>query len=444
VNINKAMIEAKVIEIFSISAKSQISDIDIVNTIRHYDLDSLEILVFRESLERLFQIHISDNDWINLFTIKDIITFVHDRKDDLVSNASKQISTHHIVHQTKSDESYSGQRYSNGGILYADIEIGMPMLGRNNMAEGPLLQTLGDLRWRHISHLCSVPSKYIIDTEGNRLYSTFFYVEMSFPPNRPLASYGENDRFKVASGLKRFGTSMLDGTFFLFPEDYEESENFPFERVEDATIAEIPAIRLSNIFVMQFSGAEWLKKSRPANPGFDSIPELAQAPDSYILVKQAEKDGCFGSPPAFYVPMTKGPINADYKLVPDRDLNGAGLVYFANYPLFLDICEREVLSSAVLNLTDELLDRRTLIHRRSAYLNNAAAYDKLLIEVEPWVENPFAKGGVAPEIAPINLWINFKMYRQSDGRLMMISTVEKTIFSRAIEDVPFFSKLASM
>jgi hypothetical protein len=37
--------------------------------------------------------------------------------------------------------------------------------------------------------------------------------------------------------------------------------------------------------------------------------------------------------------------------VPDRDLNGAGLVYFANYPMFLDICERDVLASARRALT---------------------------------------------------------------------------------------------
>jgi len=32
--------------------------------------------------------------------------------------------------------------------------------------------------------------------------------------------------------------------------------------------------------------------------------------------------------------------------------------------------------------------------------------------------------------APIGLWINFRMYRKSDERRMMVSTVEKRIDSR--------------
>ena len=36
-------------------------------------------------------------------------------------------------------------------------------------------------------------------------------------------------------------------------------------------------------------------------------------------------------------------------------LCGAGLVYFANYPMFLDICERDVLLSAPWPLSDALV-----------------------------------------------------------------------------------------
>jgi probable biosynthetic protein (TIGR04098 family) len=336
------------------------------------------------------------------------------------------------------------RRYTPSGLLYADLEIGMPLTGRNNLAEGPLLQRLGDLRWGHISHLCGVPSKQILDAEGHRLYPTFFYVETAFPRTRPMASFGENDRLKVASDLQRFGASMLDGTFYLLPEDYPESSSLSFDRVDTAVAAGMPAVRFSNIFVMQFSGAEWLKKSRPANPGFERIREMPEAPNSYALVKQAEKAGYFSLPPAGFVPMTDGVMKRAYNLVPDRDLNGAGLVYFANYPLFLDVCEREVLAAADLPLTDELIDRRTLVRRQSAYLNNASARDVLSVEIEAFVENPFASQNPAPEMAPIRLFINYNMYRQSDGRLMMVSTAEKVIFSRAMEDAPFFSKLEDL
>src|ERR1043166_2280913 len=113
-------------------------------------------------------------------------------------------------------------------------------------------------------------------------------------------------------------------------------------------------------------------RSRPADPGFERIPETAQPPDSYIRVKDAERDNCFVRPPAAYVRMTPAPVTIPYKLDPDRDVNGVGLIYFAHFPVFLDIAERQVLRTAELPLSEELIDRRTLIRRSSAYLGNAS------------------------------------------------------------------------
>ena len=125
--------------------------------------------------------------------------------------------------------------------------------------------------------------------------------------------------------------------------------------------------------------------------------------------------------------MTDGPVQRDYQLVPDRDLNGAGLVYFANYPMFLDICERDVLASAASPLSHDLIDQRTVVHRRSAYLNNASSRDTLRIEIEPWLR---ATG------AGLHLHVNARMFRQSDQRLMMVSTVRKIVPASAVADWP--------
>jgi probable biosynthetic protein (TIGR04098 family) len=324
-----------------------------------------------------------------------------------------------VTSQTRAAASSSAVHWTR-----ADLEIGMPLTGRNNLAETPLLQYLGDQRWRHISELVGVPSRDIVDEAGERLYATFFYVEVAFPPGRPMSSFGENDRLTVMSSMARYGTSMVDGIAYLLPAP--PASDMRALSVDQAVSAGIPAVRLSNIFVKQFAGAQWLKKGRPAHPAFLTVPTLSDPPDSYEATKNAERTGSFETCGPPWTPLTSGPVQRDYRLVPDRDLNGAGLVYFANYPMFLDICERDVLSSAATPLTDDEIDRRTVVRRRSAYLNNAASRDTLRIEIEPWIR---ATG------SGLHLHVNSRMFRRSDERLMMVSTVEKIVPASAIADL---------
>jgi probable biosynthetic protein (TIGR04098 family) len=412
--------------------------VDTTYSATRYGIDSLALLELREMIERSLHVHLPDDVWVKFQSLNDIVRYVdRSKQSHSFPPAIQQIAQVHVQNGQKN----ATQQLTNSGTLYDEIEIGMPMTGRNNLAETPLLKYLGDLRWKHLTAVCGVPSKLFADAEGSRLYPTFFYVDLAFPQQKPMAAYGENDRIRVASTMKRFGTSMLDGESYLLPVTEEKSDNAPFSSIAQALAAGVPAVRMSNIFVKQFGGAEWLKKSRPAHPEFERIPEMAVAPDSYAAAKQAEKDGYFALPDSEYVPMTDGPVTVVYRLIPDRDLNGAGLVYFANYPMFLDICEREVLRDARLPLTDELIDRRTIVRRKSAYLNNASSKDMLEIQIEPWVQNPIAAGNPAPDMAPIRLIVNARMVRKSDGRVMMISTVEKIIFGRAMEEAPFFEQL---
>lgn len=144
---------------------------------------------------------------------------------------------------------------------------------------------------------------------------------------------------------------MLDGVTFLLPADAAGLAQPALTTIEDAASRGVPAVRLSNIFVQQFSGAEWLKKSRPANPGLRNIREVPVAPDSYVAVKTADKLGHFYLPGSAYIELSDKAVDTDYRLIPERDVNGVGLVYFANYPVFMDMCERQCLLQAVTGCT---------------------------------------------------------------------------------------------
>lgn len=309
------------------------------------------------------------------------------------------------------------------GYLHTPLQIGMPLTGRNGVGESPLLKVLGDLRWTHVGLFSGVPSKLLSDDTGERLYATFFYVEACFSEAKPLADYGENDEFHVISSLKSYGGSVLDGHHWLLPKGATSPP-------QDAIKEGVPYFRTSNIFVKMLQGAQWLKKSKPAQAGMERIPPMESVPSSAELCKQADTHNQFEAPPAGWVSLSDAPVVVEYDIIPDRDLNGAGLLYFANYPQILDILERQVLQTrAAVTFEESTVDMRTLVKRQSAYLSNACQSDRLRVSVSVYAENPFVPVPNRPakaEDRPIHLWLNFVMSRCSDDRKMMVSTARKT------------------
>jgi probable biosynthetic protein (TIGR04098 family) len=405
--------------------------VDLSASLYSQGVDSLRLIVLRERLQAERGIVFSDDEWMNTTTAARIL-------EHAATGASTPIAPAADAETPRWPANPVGSPRLTPGLAVEPLEIGMPLTGRNNLAETPLLQYLGDQRWRHLSRVLDVPSRAIADDEGERLYATFFYVEIAFPSAAPMASFGENDRFVVVSTLERFGGSMLDGVSYLVPANHAGPvRTTPFNSVAEANAAGVPAVRLSNIFVKKFEGAAWLKKGRPAHARFNEVPATAEAPDSYAIAKEAEQSGQFPHDPTGWTAMTAGPVEREYHLVPDRDLNGAGLVYFANYPMFLDICERDVLATGDAALDHDLIDRRTLIRRRSAYLNNASSRDRLRVEMRPWYR---LQSGPISDVArslDLHLRIDARMYRKSDNRLMMVSGVHKVIQHVTAAEVPF-------
>jgi len=433
----RAVVEAAVREI----TPGVTSPVDFSRSAVDNGVDSLALLVLRESLERSMSVHITDDEWLGFDTLEDVVGFLQRTSASRPGAGPAPIGEPGIPVTGASGP--AGPILRPDGCLYDVIEVGMPMTGRNGLSENALLKWLGHLRWCHISEICGVPSKDVRDEDDQRLYPTFFFVDLWFPAERHTATFQENDRLSATCTMQRFGSSMLDGLTYLCPPDVQ-TDRSTLPEPHEWVAAGFPVARLSNIFVKQFGGAEWLKKSRPANPGFEKLPEVQIPPDSYSLTKTAQNDGAFEQPPSSYVTLVDAGTRVEYDLVPDRDLNGAGLVYFANYPVFVDICERQVLKQGRFALADSHIDRRSLVRRRSAYLNNASASDRLELDFAIWLENPVLAGSPDPQSAPVRLFVNTRMRRQSDGRLMLVSTSQKVLTGIACGDLPFFQEISAV
>lgn len=330
------------------------------------------------------------------------------------------------------------------GVCRVEVEIGMPLTGRNNLAETPLLQLVGDIRWRHIARILGIPSREVADQDGQRLYATFFYVEVGFPEGTPMAFFRENDSFSTANTIRCHENTTVDGFHFLYPEDHP-APAAPLPEHGAAAIARgIPYLRTSNAFVKMVEGASWLKKATPAHVEMDRLPKVDKPPKTYSLILGANEHGYFRRPPAGYVPVTAGRVRTEYQPQSDRDLNGVGLLYFANYPMVLDLAERALLTRAEIPLSHALLDHRTVVRRQSAYLCNIQPEDKIDIFLDAWIQNPFQKDPARARSQPVRLFLNYEMYRRSDGRKMMVSTAEKILHGLTVESAGLASVLAGI
>jgi probable biosynthetic protein (TIGR04098 family) len=275
------------------------------------------------------------------------------------------------------------------------LELGMPHLGRHNLSETALFKEIGHHRWHTIEHAGKVRSAQIRDQEFNRLYATFYFIELTLSPERPLSFYGENQELHFRSDLSHYERAYLDGCYVL-------TNGGPFH------------IRASNVFIYQMAGPSKLAIAPPANMCFDTIPELGSEPGSLDLCRAAKKAGTFcDGKTRENLPL--GTCEVVYRLDPDRDLNGAGLVYFANFICFLDYSEREFLCR--LGIPEKLVDARSTYWRRIGYFGNAKSHDRLHITIT----------GRLQLLSPTALGMDFdyRLRRSCDDKEIVISSARK-------------------
>jgi probable biosynthetic protein (TIGR04098 family) len=285
----------------------------------------------------------------------------------------------------------------------------MPHTQAGGMSEVALLAHMGDLRWIDLGDATGVPASSHRDAEGHAVYASFYYLEIGGFPEDGLGMLGPDTEVEIVSTLTRFGRSMLDGRLFIY-----RAGTLPPELPTELPTA--PWVRLSNVLVREGRGTDDLRITVPANARIDDIPASADEPDSYRVIKEARGRGRFQEAPAGATALWEGARTVPYRINPDRDINGVGLVYFANYVAFMDHAERCALEESGA-FSPEALDGRRTLTRRIGYYGNALRHDVLLIEVE----------AVALPPPGHRLLLHHRIRRQGDGRLIAVSTAEKRL-----------------
>ena len=191
----------------------------------------------------------------------------------------------------------------------------------------------------------------------------------------------------------------------------------------DETVARHPHIRFGNIFITPEGGNSQLRVAPPANADFSGLPPLPNDENPYHLTKDAEQSGDLGLLGDGWHPLDRRPrvSTGRYAIDPDRDTNGAGLVYFANYIAFMDSAERRALVNAG-TFNDSDVSDRTLQTRRVAYYGNVAVDDALHTTVALFERDDDERA----------LGVRYAITRERDGRLICRSEAIKTLPARRV------------
>jgi probable biosynthetic protein (TIGR04098 family) len=276
------------------------------------------------------------------------------------------------------------------------LTLGMPHTNRRGLPEVELMKQAGHAQWQAIAAAIGRPLSSLRTVGGGEVYAGFYYIETVVPPAVPLESYRVDDTISFDVALRAFKNISLEGRVRV-------------RRVDGGTAAAGPDIRFATIFMSPAGSNIELKVAPPAGVDCAGIPALPNEESPFHLTRAARTGGTlqlFGDDWRD----TGKTFTFTYQIDRDRDTNGAGLVYFANYIAFSDAAERELDRSGRLPTGE-----RSLRHRRSAYYGNADIDDRLLVRTAVFA-NPASAAHVG---------YRHVIERERDAALICLSEVIK-------------------
>jgi len=273
-----------------------------------------------------------------------------------------------------------------------DLTLGLPHTNHRFFSEQLMLKYAGHFQWQSIAAAAGRPLSSLRAADGGEVYASFYYIEIIIPDAAPLESFRLDDTVRFAIDLRAFKNIAFEG-------------RIRFDRPERLS-AESPFIRFANIFITPVGGNSRLRVAPPVQADFRELPPLPNEENPYHLTRAASESGSLGLLDEQWSPVTSH--SHRYAIDVDRDTNGAGLVYFANYVAFMDTAERHLLPHE---------RERSLRHRRIAYYGNASVDDTVVTDVTVFRSD--ADAG--------RLGLRYTIRREEDGELICVSEAIKAL-----------------
>jgi probable biosynthetic protein (TIGR04098 family) len=310
-----------------------------------------------------------------------------------------------------------------------EFSVGMPHMVPDKLSEVELLKLLGAWQWDSIARLLGCRSSEIAAESGERLYASFINIELNLGAEGQDA-FSEGDLVTGANSIAVYANRFVEGLLVFDKGELPASLVAGVKGPDDLRELERPWAYMTNAFVARMGSNAKLKVFEPAGLATRPVERVVEAPPVGIGDQQSvHSTGAitgFGDADGAVMPAERGdPIV--YPIMPESDLNGAGLLYFARYVAIMNYAERVWLSGRLLEpWSQPLIACLSTERRRLYYFTNADASDSVraAVSVSALPARPAPHG---PRASLMKLLFRIDLYRASDGVLMASSLVRKAL-----------------
>ena len=313
--------------------------------------------------------------------------------------------------------------------------VQMPHLAPGEkLSEVEFLKQLAAYQWESIARMLGQKPSEIANDAGERLYGSVIDVEMYFAPQHGLEVFGEDAEVHVRNRVSLYAKKFVEGLFVIDAREIPDSLVETLKSREDLRSLSVSWACMTNAFIARSGGNVRLKVFKPAGIDEDKIEPMSATPAGIRFQTRAQESGeleplddATGIPLQDVRPQDR----IVYTIVPESDLNGAGLVYFARYESMMNYGERIFLCEHLATpVSSELVACLSTEHRRACFFANASPTDSVEARVSARLLPPESSqpreipGGYR---TPLKLDFRVDLYRDSDHVLMASSRVRKSL-----------------
>jgi probable biosynthetic protein (TIGR04098 family) len=317
-----------------------------------------------------------------------------------------------------------------------ELRVQMPhMAPGEKLCEVEFLKMLAAFQWEAIARALGRRPPELVNEQNERLYGSVIDVELHLGEGHSMEVLGEDVVVHVRNRVHFFAKKFVEGLFVIDDKEIPDGALDAIQTRKDLRALRSSWACMTNAFIARAGGNVRLKVFRPAGVEESRAPELSETPIGIWEQARVQASGQIepldGDPAGAVelAPENAAPIV--YQIVPESDLNGAGLVYFARYEAMMNYGERLFLSRQLARpVSSELISYLSTEHRKAYFFANASPSDSVEIRVSV---RALPTGSFAPAAhlqgyrVPLKLLFRIDLYRGSDNVLMASSLVRKSL-----------------